>query len=92
VLEWAQGAGRVKVHGEIWQARGPAELAPGRMVRITAIHGLTLEVEPQPGAKAPWPVRAAPESPGPESLEPESAAPESPKPESLRCRSSSTTP
>ena len=32
-----RGAGRVRVHGEIWQARGPAELAPGGTVRITAI-------------------------------------------------------
>ena len=47
VIDWHGGDGRVRAHGEIWQARGPAGLAPGRKVRVKAIHGLTLEVEPE---------------------------------------------
>ena len=45
VVDWHGGAGRVRVHGEIWRARGPADLAPGKEVRVVAIDGLTLEVE-----------------------------------------------
>jgi membrane-bound serine protease (ClpP class) len=45
VVDWQGGAGRVRVHGEVWRARGPADLAPGQEVRVTAIDGLTLEVE-----------------------------------------------
>jgi membrane-bound serine protease (ClpP class) len=45
VVDWDGGAGRVRVHGEIWRARGPADLAPGQEVQVTAIDGLTLEVE-----------------------------------------------
>ena len=45
VVDWQGGAGRVRVHGEIWRARGPADLAPGQEVRVVAIDGLTLEVE-----------------------------------------------
>jgi len=47
VLDWQSGTGRVRVHGEIWRARGPAGLAPGEEVRVRAIDGLTLEVEPR---------------------------------------------
>jgi membrane-bound serine protease (ClpP class) len=45
VVDWDGDAGRVRVHGEIWRARGPAGLAPGQEVRVTAIDGLTLEVD-----------------------------------------------
>jgi membrane-bound serine protease (ClpP class) len=45
VVDWQAGAGRVRVHGEVWRARGPADLAPGQEVQVTAIDGLTLEVE-----------------------------------------------
>jgi membrane-bound serine protease (ClpP class) len=45
VVDWQGGAGRVRVHGEIWRARGPAHLAPGQEVRVTLVDGLTLEVE-----------------------------------------------
>ncbi len=47
VVDWAAEGGRIRVHGETWAARGPAELAPGRAVRITGIEGLTVEVEPE---------------------------------------------
>lgn len=46
VLDWRDGRGRIRVHGEIWSARadGPAE--PGSRVRIGRRDGLTLHVEP----------------------------------------------
>jgi membrane protein implicated in regulation of membrane protease activity len=41
------GPGRVRVHGEIWTASGgEAELRPGDRVRVAAVNGLTLRVEP----------------------------------------------
>jgi membrane-bound serine protease (ClpP class) len=45
VVDWQGGTGRVRVHGEIWRARGPADLAPGKEVRVVAIDGLTLDVD-----------------------------------------------
>jgi membrane-bound serine protease (ClpP class) len=48
VIEWQGGAGRVRIHGEIWHARGPAALQPGQEVRVVRIDGLTLEVEACP--------------------------------------------
>ena len=45
VIDWQGGAGRVRVRGEIWRARGPADLTPGQEVKVIAIDGLTLEVE-----------------------------------------------
>jgi membrane-bound serine protease (ClpP class) len=45
VVDWRGGAGRVRVHGEVWGARGPADLAPGQEVQVIGIDGLTLEVE-----------------------------------------------
>ncbi len=38
------GPGRVRVRGEIWRARGATE--GSATVRIAAVDGLTLEVEP----------------------------------------------
>jgi membrane-bound serine protease (ClpP class) len=48
VLDWAGAVGRVRVHGEIWAARGPTGLAPGSTVKVSRIDGLTVEVEPEP--------------------------------------------
>jgi membrane-bound serine protease (ClpP class) len=45
VIEWHGGEGRVRIHGEIWHARGPAALQPGQEVRVVGIDGLTLQVE-----------------------------------------------
>jgi membrane protein implicated in regulation of membrane protease activity len=39
--------GRVRVRGELWKARSSAPVEPGQTVRIAAISGLTLEVEPE---------------------------------------------
>ncbi len=44
VIEPLSPSGRVRVHGEIWNARGSGETA-GERVRVTAVDGLTLEVE-----------------------------------------------
>ena len=45
-LEAFTGEGRVHAHGETWSARSRVPLAAGQSVRITAIDGLVLEVEP----------------------------------------------
>ncbi len=46
VMEWAGGEGRVRVQGEIWRASAGAPLEPGQRVRVTALDGLTVVVEP----------------------------------------------
>lgn len=38
--------GQVRVNGEIWQAHAGHYAPAGATVTITAVHGLTLEVEP----------------------------------------------
>jgi membrane-bound serine protease (ClpP class) len=47
VVSWSGHAGRVRTHGEIWQARAAAVLAPGSRVRVAARDGLVLEVKPE---------------------------------------------
>jgi membrane-bound serine protease (ClpP class) len=37
---------RVRVRGELWNARSSEPLGTGRLVRVTGVDGLTLEVEP----------------------------------------------
>ncbi len=37
--------GRVRVHGEIWQARSDVPIAPGEQVRVVAVEGLQVKVE-----------------------------------------------
>lgn len=39
------GAGKVLVHGEYWEADGPAGLASGELVRVVGVDGLRLRVE-----------------------------------------------
>ena len=46
VLDWAEGRGRVRVHGEAWAARAAAGLAPGARVRVLRRDGLVLDVAP----------------------------------------------
>lgn len=41
------GSGRVRVRGEIWNARSESEVDRGDAVRIAAVEGLTLVVEPE---------------------------------------------
>ena len=42
--------GRVQVHGELWFARCQTPVAIGQRVRVKAVDGLTLEVEPEASA------------------------------------------
>jgi membrane-bound serine protease (ClpP class) len=44
-------SGSIDVHGEIWRAQSASRIAAGQPVRITAVDGLTLTVEPS-GAPA----------------------------------------
>jgi len=47
--------GKVFVHGELWNARAAAFIEAGSRVRITAVKGLVLEVEPPLGPDDPSP-------------------------------------
>ena len=47
VLVWNDGYGKVRVHGEVWQARAATPLRTGQQVRVKRIEGLTLDVEPE---------------------------------------------
>lgn len=46
VVESVDPTGRVRVRGELWNARSSEPLGAGRLVRVTGVDGLTLEVEP----------------------------------------------
>jgi membrane-bound serine protease (ClpP class) len=46
VIEALDPGGRVRLRGEIWRARGSRPASVGESVRVTAVDGLTLEVEP----------------------------------------------
>ena len=46
VVEWTRDGGRVHAGGEIWRASAARPFAPGERVRVAAIDGLTLIVEP----------------------------------------------
>ncbi len=46
VESWSGTRGRIVVQGEYWNAAGPSGLRPGQSVRVTAISGLLLTVEP----------------------------------------------
>jgi membrane-bound serine protease (ClpP class) len=48
-IEACDPEGRVRLRGEIWQARCPAGAAIGDTVRVVAVDGLLLEVEPENG-------------------------------------------
>jgi membrane-bound serine protease (ClpP class) len=45
VDDWQAGQGHVRLHGERWNARGPADLAPGESVAVTGQDGLMLTVD-----------------------------------------------
>jgi membrane-bound serine protease (ClpP class) len=51
VLERCEPDGRVKAMGEIWAATSSSPVAAGERVRIVAVEGLTLRVEPQRGTE-----------------------------------------
>ena len=46
VAERLAPSGHVRILGELWEARSSSELPRGARVRVVAVHGLTLEVEP----------------------------------------------
>lgn len=46
VVETCDPGGRVRVRGELWNARATTEAAAGKLVRVTDVDGLTLQVEP----------------------------------------------
>ena len=46
VSERLAPSGHVRVLGELWEAHSSSELSPGTRVRVVAVQGLTLEVEP----------------------------------------------
>jgi membrane-bound serine protease (ClpP class) len=46
VVEPLRPEGKVRVVGELWRARCGTEAEAGARVRVTALDGLTLEVEP----------------------------------------------
>ena len=48
-------AGEVFVHGERWAARSDAPIASGAAVRVRAVRGLVLQVEPEPGQRGVLP-------------------------------------
>ncbi len=49
VADWDDGRGHVRVRGESWRAEGSERMEPGAEVRIVAMQGLTLRVEPAEG-------------------------------------------
>ncbi|RMF08248.1 MAG: hypothetical protein D6763_10340 [Alphaproteobacteria bacterium] len=53
VLDWTDGAGHVFVHGERWRAISDTPLSRNQKVRVVAIDGLTLKVEPAPAVQTP---------------------------------------
>ena len=46
VMDDFEHQGRVSIHSEVWNAFSSKPLRKGQQVRVTAINGLTLEVEP----------------------------------------------
>ena len=46
VSERLAPSGSIRVLGELWEAHSSSELPPGARVRVIAVRGLTLEVEP----------------------------------------------
>lgn len=62
------GTGRVRAHGEIWNATAPERLDPGTLTRITGLTGLVLHVVrddraaagSRPASESPEPGRALP--------------------------------
>ncbi len=47
VMTWRDGEGRVSMRGTTWAARSHGELSPGQRVRVVAVEGLTVDVEPE---------------------------------------------
>jgi len=51
VLDWRGNTGHVRLQGERWSARGDQPFQPGETAKVSAVHGLTVEVDrPDAGA------------------------------------------
>jgi membrane-bound serine protease (ClpP class) len=46
VVQACNPSGRVRVRGELWNARAPQPMQVGEVGRVTAVDGLTLEIVP----------------------------------------------
>jgi membrane-bound serine protease (ClpP class) len=46
VVQACNPSGRVRVRGELWNARAPQPMNVGEVGRVTAVDGLTLEIVP----------------------------------------------
>jgi membrane-bound serine protease (ClpP class) len=46
VVQACNPSGRVRVRGELWNARAPQPMNVGEVGRVTAVDGLTLEIAP----------------------------------------------
>jgi membrane-bound serine protease (ClpP class) len=53
VVSWKDGSGTIRVHGEIWSARGQEIVAPPEMVRVVSRQGLVLDVTPANSRRHP---------------------------------------
>jgi membrane-bound serine protease (ClpP class) len=51
VIDWADARGRVRLRGELWNARAGTAFSPGDAVRVAAVEGLTLVVEKEPARR-----------------------------------------
>jgi membrane-bound serine protease (ClpP class) len=47
VIDDFQGSGRIRVHGEVWEAQSSVPLKSGDHVQVTAVDGLVLKVQPK---------------------------------------------
>ena len=46
VLDDFEGSGRIRIHGEVWNAQSTVPLHRGSLVKVTAVDGLVLHVKP----------------------------------------------
>jgi membrane-bound serine protease (ClpP class) len=53
VVQRLAPTGQIRVLGELWEARSATEVPSGASVRVTAVHGLLLEVEAAEAASGP---------------------------------------
>jgi membrane-bound serine protease (ClpP class) len=47
VLEDFEGRGRIRIHGEVWQAESPVPLKRGDRVQVVEVDGLVLRIRPE---------------------------------------------
>jgi membrane-bound serine protease (ClpP class) len=47
VIDWSGDAGKIRIRGEVWTARGNSTFKPGDAVKVASRDGLTLVVEPE---------------------------------------------